>query len=211
MDLYEELQQAIINGRGAQAKELTNRGLAEGTKAADFFPNVIVPAMNEVGRRMNTCEFYLPEVLIAARTARSVTDILRPLLMGDASVKPLATVVLGTVKGDMHDIGKNIVGVLLEGTGFRVVDLGVDVPPEKFVETVKEHNAEIVGISALLTTTMVNMRSVMKAFEDAGIRSKVKVMVGGAPVTDRWAESIGADGYSKDAPGAVDLARRLVA
>jgi len=211
MSIFEQLKEAIINGRAAEAKELTNKGLAEGIKPADFFPNVIVPAMNEVGRRMSDCEFYIPEVLIAARAARSATEILRPLLIGDEAVKPLATVAVGTVKGDLHDIGKNIVAVLLEGSGFRVLDLGTDVSPEKFLQSVQDQQAQIIGMSALLTTTMVNMKAVIKALEDAGVRSKVKVMVGGAPVTDSWAKSIGADGYGKDAPAAVVTAKELIA
>src|SRR5271157_1328761 len=126
MSIFEELQQAIIDGKAPLAKELTERGLKEGIKPHEFFPKAIIPAMDEVGRRMSDCEFFIPEVLIAARAARSATEILRPLLVGDAAVKPLATVAVGTVKGDLHDIGKNIVAVLLEGSGFRVIDLGTD-------------------------------------------------------------------------------------
>lgn len=159
---------------------------------------------------MRECEFFIPEVLIAARAARGCTDILRPLLAGDESVRPAATVVCGTVKGDLHDIGKNIVAMMLESAGFRIVDLGVDVGPEKIVQAVRQHQANIVALSALLTTTMVNMRSVVEALAAAGLRDQVKVMVGGAPVTETWARTIGADGYGKDAPAAVELARQLV-
>ncbi len=210
MTVFEELQQAIINGQAAQAKELTKNGLESGIKPRDFFPNAIIPAMDEVGRRMRECEFFIPEVLIAARAARASTDLLRPLLVGDEALKAAGTVVCGTVKGDLHDIGKNIVAMMLESAGFRIVDLGVDVAPEKIVQAVKDENANVVALSALLTTTMVNMKGSIEALKAAGLRDKVKVLVGGAPVTDAWANSIGADGYGKDAPAAVELARRLV-
>jgi 5-methyltetrahydrofolate--homocysteine methyltransferase len=211
MTPFEELQQAIIDGKAPVAKELTERMLKEGVRPAEFFPNAIIPAMDEVGRRMRECEFFIPEVLIAARAARGATDILRPLLVGDETVRSAGTVVCGTIKGDLHDIGKNIVAMMLESAGFRIVDLGVDVGPEKIIPAVREHQANIVAMSALLTTTMVNMKAVIEALGAAGLRDKVKVMVGGAPVTDTWAKSIGADGYGKDAPAAVDLARQLVA
>jgi 5-methyltetrahydrofolate--homocysteine methyltransferase len=211
MTPFEELQQAIIDGKAPVAKELTEKMLKEGVRPAEFFPHAIIPAMDEVGRRMRECEFFIPEVLIAARAARGATDILRPLLVGDESVRSAGTVVCGTIKGDLHDIGKNIVAMMLESAGFRIVDLGVDVGPEKIIPAVREHQANIVAMSALLTTTMVNMKAVIEALGAAGLRDKVKVMVGGAPVTDTWAKSIGADGYGKDAPAAVDLARQLVA
>jgi 5-methyltetrahydrofolate--homocysteine methyltransferase len=211
MTPFEELQQAIIDGKAPVAKELTEKMLKEGVRPAEFFPNAIIPAMDEVGRRMRECEFFIPEVLIAARAARGATDILRPLLVGDETVRSAGTVVCGTIKGDLHDIGKNIVAMMLESAGFRIVDLGVDVGPEKIIPAVREHQANIVAMSALLTTTMVNMKAVIEALGAAGLRDKVKVMVGGAPVTDTWAKSIGADGYGKDAPAAVDLARQLVA
>jgi corrinoid protein of di/trimethylamine methyltransferase len=210
MTTFEELKEAIINGNSPAAKELTQKGLSEGVKPGEFFPKAIVPAMDEVGRRMRECEFFIPEVLIAARAARGATDILRPLLVGDESVQPAGTVVCGTIKGDLHDIGKNIVAMMLESAGFRIVDLGVDVTPEKIVEAVQRERANMVALSALLTTTMVNMKGVIEALTAAGLRDKVKVMVGGAPVTDAWAHSIGADGYGKDAPAAVELARKLV-
>jgi len=167
--------------------------------------------MDQVGRRMRDCEFFIPEVLIAARAAKWTTNILRPLLTGDQQVQSLGTVVCGTVKGDLHDIGKNIVAMMLEGAGFRIVDLGVDVPPEKIVEAAREQQADIIALSALLTTTMLNMKAVIEALAAAGLRDKVKILVGGAPVTEAWARSIGADGCGKDAPAAVELARHLVA
>jgi 5-methyltetrahydrofolate--homocysteine methyltransferase len=211
MAIWDEMQQAIIDGKAPVVKELTQKALSEGIKPADFFPQAIVPAMNEVGRRMRNCEFFIPEVLIAARAARAASDILRPLLVGDEAARSAGTVVCCTVKGDLHDIGKNIVAMMLESAGFRIVDLGVDVSPEKMVEAVRKHHANLVALSALLTTTMVNMQAVIAALAAAGLRDQVKVMVGGAPVTESWARSIGADGYGKDAPAAVDLARSLVA
>ena len=209
MGIFQELKDAIIDGNSPEAKQLTQRGLAEGFKPMDFFPNAIIPAMDEVGRRMRECEFFIPEVLISARAARGATEILRPLLVGDQAIQPAGVVVCWTVKGDLHDIGKNIVAMMLEGAGFRIVDLGVDVAPEKFVEAVQREQAGLVALSALLTTTMMNMKSAIEAVAAAGLRDRVKVMVGGAPVTETWARSIGADGYGKDAPAAVELARRL--
>ena len=209
MTLFEELQQAIINGKAPVAKELTDKMLKEGIRPAEIFPKAIVPAMDEVGRRMRDCEFFIPEVLIAARAARASTDILRPLLSADEALRSAGTVVCCTVKGDLHDIGKNIVAMMLESAGFRIIDLGVDVTAEKIVEAVRQHQANIVALSALLTTTMVNMKAVIEALTAAGLRDKVKVLVGGAPLTDAWAHSIGADGYGKDAPAAVELARQL--
>jgi len=211
MSTLEELKEAIIDGKAPAAKQLTERGLAEGIRAAEFFPGAIIPAMDEVGRRMRECEFFIPEVLIAARAARGATDILRPLLAGDPSVRPMGTVVCGTIKGDLHDIGKNIVAMMLESAGFRIVDLGVDVSPERLVDAVRREQADFVALSALLTTTMVNMKSAIEALASAGLREKVRVLVGGAPVTQAWAQSIGADGYGKDAVAAVELARQLVA
>lgn len=211
MTPFEELQQAIIDGKAPVAKQLTEKMLKDGIRPGEFFPKAIVPAMDEVGRRMRECEFFIPEVLIAARAARAATDILRPLLVGEESVTSPGTVVCGTVKGDLHDIGKNIVAMMLESAGFKIVDLGVDVSPEKIVDAVRQNQANLVALSALLTTTMVNMKAVVEALSAAGLRSKVKIMVGGAPVTDTWAHSIGADGYGKDAPAAVELARQLAA
>jgi corrinoid protein of di/trimethylamine methyltransferase len=209
MTLFEELQHVIIDGKAPAAKELTEKMLKEGVRPSEIFPKAIIPAMDEVGRRMRDCEFFIPEVLIAARAARASTDILRPLLSGDEAVRSAGTVVVGTVKGDLHDIGKNIVAMMLESAGFRIVDLGVDVSPERIVDAVRLHQANIVALSALLTTTMVNMKAVIEALNAAGLRDKVKVLVGGAPLTDAWAHSIGADGYGQDAPAAVELARQL--
>jgi 5-methyltetrahydrofolate--homocysteine methyltransferase len=211
MSTLEELKEVIINGDAPGAKQLAERGLGEGIKPGEFFSGAIIPAMDEVGRRMRECEFFIPEVLIAARAARGVTDLLRPLLAGEAAAKPIGTVVCGTIFGDLHDIGKNIVAMMLESAGFRIVDLGADVSADQFVEAVRRENANFVALSALLTTTMVNMKGTIEAFTAAGLRDKVKILVGGAPVTQAWADSIGADGYGKDAMSAVELARRLSA
>ncbi len=211
MSTLDELKEVIINGNAPAAKRLTEAALNQGTRPGDFFAGAIIPAMDEVGRRMRECEFFIPEVLIAARAARASTEILKPLLAGDSSVRPAGTVVCGTIKGDLHDIGKNIVAMMLEGAGFRIVDLGVDVGPEKLVDAVRREGADFVALSALLTTTMVNMKGAIEALIAAGLRQQVKVMVGGAPVTESWAQSIGADGYGKDAPAAVELARRFIA
>ena len=211
MSILDELKDAIINGNATAARDLTRKGLDAGTRPGEFFRGAIIPAMDEVGRRMRECEFFIPEVLIAARAARACSDILRPLLVGEESVRPAGVVVCGTVKGDLHDIGKNIVAMMLESAGFRIVDLGVDASPEKVVEAVKREQANFVALSALLTTTMVNMKGTIEALAVAGLRDKVRVLVGGAPVTEAWAKSIGADGYGKDAPAAVDLARQFLA
>ena len=209
MSTLDELKEVIINGDAPAAKQLAERGLGEGIKPGEFFSGAIIPAMDEVGRRMRKCEFFIPEVLIAARAARGVTDLLRPLLVGEAAGKPIGTVVCGTIEGDLHDIGKNIVALMLESAGFRIVDLGAAVSADRFVEAVRRENANFVALSALLTTTMMNMKGTIEALTAAGLRERVKVLVGGAPVTQAWAESIGADGYGKDAMDAVELARRL--
>ena len=210
MTLFEELQKAIIDGKAPVAKQLTEKMLKDGIRPGEFFPNAIIPAMDEVGRRMRECEFFIPEVLIAARAARASSDILRPLLVGDEAISSAGTVVCGTVKGDLHDIGKNIVAMMLESAGFKIVDLGVDVNAEEIVDAVRLHQANLVALSALLTTTMVNLKGVVEALSAAGLREKVRIIVCGAPITDAWAHSIGADGYGKDAPSAVELARKLV-
>jgi 5-methyltetrahydrofolate--homocysteine methyltransferase len=167
----------------------------------------MVVGMNEVGRRFKANEFYVPEVLIAARAMAAAMKILEPILVA-SGVKPAGIVVLGTVKGDLHDIGKNLVGMMLKGGGFKVVDLGVDVEPDKFVEAVKENGAKVVALSALLTTTMPQMVNVIKALADAGL-DEVKVMIGGAPITQEYADEIGATGYGPDAATAVDVANKL--
>lgn len=200
MALFEEMQQAIFDGKAPVVKELTQKALDEGVKPAEMFPKAIVPAMDEVGRRMRDWEFFIPEVLIAARAARAATDILRPLLVDDESTRSAGTIVCCTVKGELHDIGKNIVSKMLESAGFRIIDLGADVSPEKILQAAREHSPNLVAMSALLTTTMVNMKTSIEALMAAGLREQVKVMVGGASITDSWAQSIGADGYRGPGP-----------
>jgi 5-methyltetrahydrofolate--homocysteine methyltransferase len=169
----------------------------------------MIPAMDEVGKRFECNEYFVPELLIAARAMKSSLEIIAPLLAA-AGAQPAGRVVIGTVQGDLHDIGKNLVASMLEGGGFQVIDLGVDVPPERFVEVAKEKEGTIVALSALLTTTMTMMKRVVEALEKAGIRGSTKVIIGGAPITQQYADEIGADGYSDNASSAVAVARKLV-
>ena len=208
MDLM-EMAASLIEGDAPSVKELTEKALAEGIEPARIVNEGLIPGMSEVGRRFKAGEFYLPEVLIAARAMHAGLDIVKPLF-SRYDFKPVGTVVLGTVKGDLHDIGKNLVGMMLEGAGFQVIDLGVDVSPDKFVETVKERRSHVVAMSALLTTTMPSMKATIEALKEAGLQGEVKVMVGGAPLTQRYADEIRADGYAPDAASAVDKARELL-
>ncbi|HEU5318400.1 MAG TPA: corrinoid protein [Chloroflexota bacterium] len=204
-----ELGEAIIGGDAPGAKEAAQRALEAGVTPIDVVNRGLLPGMAVVGDRFKRNEYYIPEVLLAARAMKGALALVQPLL-GATDYEPVGTVVVGTVKGDLHDIGKNLVAMMLEGAGFRVVDLGVDVSAEKFVAAAREHKAQIVGLSALLTTTMVNMRATIEAFGAAGLREAVKIVVGGAPVTQRWADEIGADGFAPDAASGVDVARQLL-
>jgi 5-methyltetrahydrofolate--homocysteine methyltransferase len=206
----EKLKRSVIDGDTAGALELTRQALAEHEPLDVLINQGLIAAMSVVGKLFEEGEFFIPEMLIAARAMQSCMDILKPLLSKTES-KPLATVVLGTVKGDLHDIGKNLVRMMLQGAGFEVVDLGTDVAPEKFVQAIHEHSAKLVGLSALLTTTMTSMRAIIEAIEQAGLRDRVKVMVGGAPVTESFARQIKADGYAPDASRAVNVAKLLMA
>jgi len=208
MDLLQELAQAVINGNAPNAKELAQKAIDNGMDPGEVLNQGLIVGMNEVGRRFKANEFYVPEVLIAARAMHAAMDVLKPLL-AQSDMEPAGKVIIGTVKGDLHDIGKNLVAMMLEGGGFEVIDLGVDVSPEKFLEAVNEHQPNLVGLSALLTTTMPAMKTTIDALVEAGVRDKVKVMIGGAPVTQRYADEIKADGYAPDAASAVDLAREL--
>jgi len=209
MEVLEELSQALINGNAPKTKQLTQQALDAGLPPDKVLNEGLIVGMNEVGRRFKNNEFYVPEVLIAARAMHAAMDVLKPLLAA-SDVEPSGTVVIGTVKGDLHDIGKNLVAMMLEGAGFEVIDMGVDVSPEKFLAAVKERKPDIIGLSALLTTTMPSMKTTIEALKEAGMRDQVKVMIGGAPVTQRYADEIGADGYAPDAASAVDTARRLI-
>ena len=202
------LADAVINGDQNTALEITKAALEEGTAPKDVLDNGLIAGMDIVGARFKKNEIYIPEVLIAARAMKMAMEVLEPELV-KAGVKPVGKLLIGTVQGDLHDIGKNLVAMMLKGAGFEVVDLGVDVGPEKFIEQVKAANVQLIGMSALLTTTMPGMEKTIKALKDAGV--PVKVMIGGAPVTQDYADRIGADGYAPDAASAVDLAKSLVA
>jgi 5-methyltetrahydrofolate--homocysteine methyltransferase len=203
--IYDE----VINGNRAGVEAGVQQAMQAGLPPASILNDALIGAMKEVGDRFERQEFYVPEMLVAARAMQSGLTLLKPLLI-QSGVPTAGKVVLGTVKGDLHDIGKSLVGMMLEGAGFEVIDLGTDVGPEKFGEAVRQHQPQLVGLSALLTTTMQNMKSTLEALEDLGVRGKVKVMIGGAPVTDAFAKEIGADGYAPDASRAVALAKALL-
>jgi 5-methyltetrahydrofolate--homocysteine methyltransferase len=205
---YQELYDAILNGNAKKAAEVTKNAVADKADPTVLVQKYMIPAMDEVGRRFECNEYFVPELLIAARAMKTSLEIITPLLAA-AGAEPVGHVVIGTVQGDLHDIGKNLVASMLEGGGFKVTDLGVDVPAEKFVEAAKEREGTIIALSALLTTTMSMMKTVVDALEKAGIREKTKVMIGGAPITQQFADQIGADGYSDNASAAVALARKL--
>jgi len=204
-----QLHDAIVNGNAKKAVAITQQAIAEEMDPGELITNTMIPAMAEVGRLFECEEYFVPELLLSGRAMKAALDLLRPLL--SASGAPSAgRVVIGTVKGDLHDIGKNLVVSMLEGGGFEVIDVGTDVPPEKFIAALKGSNARILALSALLTVTMPSMKTTIEALKAAGIREKVKVMIGGAPVTQEFADEIGADGYSENANSAVALARRLI-
>jgi 5-methyltetrahydrofolate--homocysteine methyltransferase len=205
---FSALHQAILTGNAAAAKTITESALKEGAAPLALVQEVMMPAMDEVGKKFEANEYFVPELLLAARAMKSSLELIRPLLAA-GGIEPAGKIVIGTVKGDLHDIGKNLVAAMLEGGGFEVIDLGVNVDPAKFVRAVKERGAQIVALSALLTTTMPAMKTTIDAIKSAGLRDNVKIMVGGAPVTETYAKEIGADGYSQNAAGAVPLARSL--
>ena len=211
---HEEILQGLYDntlvGNAPEVKDLVNAGLADGLEPEKMLYDALIPSLEEVGARFERGDFFVPEMLIAARAMQGALDILRPLL-AETGVEQVGTFVMGTVKGDVHDIGKNLVNIMLEGAGFQVWDLGVNVAPEKFVEMVQEHKPDVVGFSAFLTTTMPMFKANINALEKAGIRDEVIVMVGGAPVTQEYADRVGADGYAADASSAVRLAKDLIA
>jgi len=204
------VSEALQRGDAEKVAELVKQALEENLLPKDILENGLIKGMEIIGVKFKKNEVYVPEVLIAARAMHAGMSILRPKLI-ETGVKNIGTITIGTVKGDLHDIGKNLVKMMLEGAGFEVIDLGVDVSTDKFVAAVKEHKPNIIGMSALLTTTMVNMAEVIKALEAAGLRDKVKIMIGGAPITQNYADQIGADGYSPDAASAVDKAKTFIA
>ena len=210
---HDEILQGLFDntliGNKPEVADLVNLGLEEGMEPSSMLFDALIPSLEEVGARFERGDYFVPEMLIAARAMQGALDILRPLLVAEG-VQQIGTFVMGTVKGDVHDIGKNLVNIMLEGAGFTVIDLGVNVPPEKFVEQIEEHKPEIVGFSAFLTTTMPMFKANINAIEKAGLRDKVIIMVGGAPVTQEYADAVGADGYAADASTAVRLAKDLI-
>lgn len=204
-----QLFEAVVTGDHVTSKSMTAEALASGTEPLALVNDYMIPAMDDVGGRFERNEYFVPELLLSARAMKAAMELIRPLLAARGD-EPIGRVVIGTVKGDLHDIGKNLVCAMLEGGGFEVFDLGVNVTPEKFIAKVRETNAQLVGMSALLTTTMPSMKLTIDAFAREGLRDQVKFMVGGAPVTQRFATEIGSDGYAENAPSAVALAKRLM-
>ncbi len=209
MTLIEQLYESVENGQRVRSEELARQAMAEGLGPADILGRALIPAMNTVGEKFKNGEYFVPEMLVAAKAMKAAMEVLRPAL-AKTDYKPIGKVVLGTVRGDLHDIGKNLVKMMLESGGFEVVDLGVDVSPEKFVEAVREHKPQIVAMSALLTTTMLAMPDTLKALDKASLRGDIKVIIGGAAISESFSREIKADGYGADAHSAVELARSLV-
>ncbi len=209
MSHLEAIYNAVLEGNAPGAQAGVKAALAAGLAADVILKEGLIAAMAEVGRLFEENEYFVPEMLVSARAMQAGLSLLKPYL-AEAGAAPAGKVIIGTVKGDLHDIGKNLVAMMLEGAGFEVVDLGTDVSPDKFVKAVMEHRPQIVGMSALLTTTMSAMGTTVKALQEAGLRDQVKVIIGGAPVTDGFAAQIGADGYGPDASAAVRLAKALV-
>ena len=203
------LSEAVINGDRDEVARLAQEAVDEGVGPDSIVNEGLIVGMEEVGRRFKANEFYVPEVLIAARAMHAGMDIVNPLL-AESGIEPRGRVLIGTVQGDLHDIGKNLVAMMLEGGGYEVIDLEVDVPADQFVAAVNEHSPNVVAMSALLTTTMPGMKDTIEALDAAGVRDQIKVMIGGAPVTQDYADEIGADGYAPDAASAVDLAADLM-
>jgi 5-methyltetrahydrofolate--homocysteine methyltransferase len=209
MALDRNIYEAILNGNAKKAREATEVALKAGAEPMALIQDSMVPAMDEVGKQFECEEYFVPELLLAGRAMKSAMELIKPMLSA-AGQKMAVRVIIGTVKGDLHDIGKNIVASMLEGSGFEVIDLGTDVTPENFVKAVRESNPHVVCMSALLTVTMQAMKTTIDALESAGVRTQVKVLIGGAPVTSQYAREIGADGYSENASGAVSMVKELL-
>ncbi len=205
----ETVYEAVLNGDAKKASSETQAALAANVPAEELLHKACIPAMSEVGRQFEAGEKFVPEMLISARAMQAAMNVLRPILVAK-DIKALGTVVVGTVSGDLHDIGKNLVKMMLEGAGFNVIDLGVDVSPQKFVQTARDQNAQIIGLSALLTTTMPSMKTTIDTLKEAGLHGKIKVMIGGAPITQDFANEIGADGFAPDASSATRKAKQLL-
>ena len=205
----QEIADNLIKGQAKKVAELTTTAITDGIEPAKILNEGLIAGMNVVGKKFKAAEFYVPEVLIAARAMKGAMEILKPKLL-ESGVKPIAKIAIGTVKGDLHDIGKNLVSMMLQGAGFEIVDLGVDVTSEKFIEAIKNEDVSIVGMSALLTTTMPSMKDTIDAIKQAGVRDKVKIIIGGAPVNQSYCDEISADGYSPDAASAVEISKKLL-
>ncbi len=205
----EPIYQAVLDGDAKATESAVKAALAAGTPPEDILHKACIPAMGEVGRLFEEGEKFVPEMLISARAMQSAMSILKPML-AQGNIQSAGKIVVGTVAGDLHDIGKNLVGMMLEGSGFEVIDLGTDVGPQKFVDAVRQHHPQAVGMSALLTTTMPSMNACIAALKEAGLRDQVKVLIGGAPVTEEFARQIGADGYAPDASSAARKAKQLL-
>lgn len=208
-EILDQIAKELFVGNAKAVAELTQKALSEGFSPQEILNEGMIRGMNEVGVKFKANEIYVPEVLIAARAMKAGMEILKPKL-AETGVEPVGKMIIGTVKGDLHDIGKNLVAMMMEGAGFEVIDLGIDVPAEKFIQAIEEYQPQLVGMSALLTTTMIQIRENIKAFQEASIRDQVKVMIGGAPVTQKFADEVGADGYAPDAASAVDKAKELL-
>jgi 5-methyltetrahydrofolate--homocysteine methyltransferase len=205
----EPIYQAVLDGDAKGTEAAVKAALAAHVSAEDILKKACIPAMGEVGRLFEEGEKFVPEMLISARAMQTAVRLLKPLL-AQANVQSAGKVVMGTVQGDLHDIGKNLVGMMMEGSGFEVVDLGTDVTPAKFVDAVRQHKPQVMGMSALLTTTMPSMKKCVEALKEAGLRDQVKILIGGAPVTQAYADQIGADGYAPDASSAARAAKALL-
>lgn len=209
MTIFEKIADEVQKGNSESVEALVNEALSQEIPADTIMDDGLVEGMNIVSKKFKNNECFIPEVLVSAKAMTVGLGILKPLL-AEKNVKPLGKVVIGTIQGDLHDIGKNIVGMLLQGAGFEIIDLGADVHVDRFVESIKDENADLVGMSALLTTTMINMKTVIEGLKEAGIRESIKVIIGGAPVTQAYADQIGADGYAADAATGVDVAKKLL-
>src|SRR5574340_94891 len=209
MDFIQNIYREVVDGNQKGAKVAVQAALDAGLAADVILSDGLIAAMGEVGQLFEQGEYFVPEMLVSAKSMQEGLNLLRPLLVAQG-IEPVGKVVVGTVKGDLHDIGKNLVSMMLEGAGFQVIDLGTAASPEKFVDAIHTHQPQLIGMSAMLTTTMTNMRHVITALDTAGLRQNVKVMVGGAPVTETFAQQIGADGYAPDASRAVNLAKSLL-
>lgn len=209
MELLQEIANCIINGKAPDTERLVQQALDSKVPVKDILNQGLIAGMDVVGTKFKNNEFYVPEVLIAARAMKTGMKLLKPRFE-ESGVEPIAKLALGTVKGDLHDIGKNLVAMMLEGAGFEIIDLGVDVAPEKYIAAIKDNNAQVIGMSALLTTTMLNMKTIIEALKNDALRDRVKIVIGGAPVTQSYADEIGADGYAADAATAVTVVKQLL-